>query len=236
LGIKTGRDFTHLMPNSMLSRRKFLFLLLALLSLDFGVSEFRMKHGAPADWKTERWQAGFGSWCCGGYMVAYDISMPKDYDLTQKCGKAWVESDKAIDEFLIEFSFFGTASPRYDDKTFADYLKTGAVRSAESFGRRPSDIEVGTARPYDIGLLRFSRSDISLDGETQVAAAEDVKKQKPFAAGGFHLKGNGMSIISELNSPAIEDVNERIIRSMRRVGGFSLIDAMAGSVPFLNGC
>jgi len=220
----------------MLSRRKLLLLLLALLSLDFGVSQYRMEHGAPSGWKTERWQAGFGSWCCGGYLVAYDISIPKDYDFTQKCGKAWIVNDDAmIDDFLIEFSFFGMSPSQHGDNDFDDYLKVGAVHSAESFGRRASDIDVDTARPYNVGALRFSRSDILLSGEAQ-SSAQERKKLEVFTARGFRLKGSGMSIISELNSPPIDEVNEKIIHSMRPVKGFGLFDAMAGSVPFLNGC
>jgi len=220
----------------MLSRRKFLLLLLALLSLDFGVSQYRMERGAPSGWKTERWQAGFGSWCCGGYLVAYDISIPRDYDFTQKCGKAWVVNDGAmIDDFLVEFSFFGMSPSQYGDNDFDNYLKMGAVHSAESFGRRASDIDVDAARPYNVGALRFSRSDILLNGAAQ-SSAQERKKPEVFAARGFRLKGSGISIISELNSPPINEINEKIIRSMRPVRGFGLFDAMAGSVPFLNGC
>lgn len=220
----------------MLSRRRFLFLLLALLSLDWAVSQYRMAQGAPAGWKTVRWQAGFGSWCCGGYLVAYDISIPKEYDFTQKCGKAWVANDDSvIDDFLIEFSYFGTASSQYAEKDFDDYLKTGAAHSADSFGRRASDIRVSDERSYDIGALRFGRSDILLGGETPLSAQER-QKTAGSTARGFRLKGSGMSIISELNSPQIDEVNEKIVRSMRPVKGLGLFDAMTGSVPFLNGC
>jgi hypothetical protein len=212
----------------MLSRRKFLLLLLALLSLDFGVSQYRME---PPGWKTERWQAGFGSWCCGGYLVAYDISIPKDYDFTPKCGKAWVVTDDAmIDDFLLQFSFFGTSRSPYDDKDFDDYLKIGAAHSAQSFDRRASDIDVDTARPYSVGALRFSRSDILLSGEAQ-SSAQERKKLEVYTARGFRLKGSGMSIISESDSPPIDDVNEKIIRSMPPVKGLGLFDAWPARYP-----
>lgn len=83
-----------------------------------------------------------------------------------------------------------------------------------------------------MGALRFSRSDVSLRGEPPL----DQEIKKMFTARGFRLKGSRMSIISELNSPPIDEVNENIIRSMRPVKDFGLFDAMAGSVPFLNGC
>jgi hypothetical protein len=141
---------THCDRKSMPSRRTLLLLLLALLSFDFGVSQYGMKHDTPAGWKTERWQAGFGSWCCGGYLVAYDISIPSDYYFAQKCGNAWVVNDDAmVDDFLIELSFFGTSSSQYGDKDFDDYLRSGAVRSADSFGRHVSEIDVDSARPYE---------------------------------------------------------------------------------------
>jgi hypothetical protein len=219
----------------MLTRRTFLFLLLALLSLDFGFSRYQMNRETPAGWKTERWQAGFGSWCCGGYLVAYDISIPEDYDLTQKCGKAWVVNDDAmIYGFLVEFSFFGTSSSEYADKDFGDYMKTGAAYSAESLGRRASEIALDSATSYDVGAMRFSRSDIMLG--TVQASAQEGKRPDVSTARGFRLIGSGMSIISELNLPRIDEVNEKIIRSMRPVRGYSLFDLMAGSVPFLSGC
>ena len=214
----------------MLSRRAFLLLLLALLSLDFGVSEYRMRHETPPGWKTVRWQAGFGSWCCGGYGVAYDIAIPKGYEFSQKCGKAWVTDDDAmLDDFLIEFSFFGTSRSQFDEMDYENYLKTGAVRSAQSFGRRATDIETGAATPYDAGALRFYRSVISLRGEVPPSVSTVLAR-------GFRLKGDSMSIIGELNTPQVDDINDKIIRSMRLVHGFGLFDALAGSVPFLNGC
>jgi hypothetical protein len=219
----------------MFTRRAFLLLLLALLSLDFGVSQFRMRHDTPPGWKTERWEAGVGSWCCGGYLVAYDISMPKNYNFTQKCGKAWVEGDDTmIDDFLIEFSFFGTSTSRYADGDFENYLRSGAINSAQSFGRHASDIRVASGPPYHSGAMRFSRADILLGGEVQ--PSDPAGKPTAAAARGFRLKGDQISIISELNAPSVEDINEKIIRSMRPVRGFSLFDILTGSVPFLNGC
>jgi hypothetical protein len=223
------------MTGTRFSRRKFLLLLLSLLSLDWVVSQYRMAQGAPAGWKTERWQAGFGSWCCGGYLVAYDISIPKEYDFMQKCGKAWISNDDdVIDDFLIKLAYFGTSSPRYDEQDLDDYLKTGAAHSAESLGWHTSDIHISAERSYNVGALRFSRSDILLGGETHSPAGQEKTTGSP--ARGFRLKGSGMSIIAELNSPQIDEVNEKIIRSMRPVKGFGIFDALTGSVPFLNGC
>ena len=78
-------------------------MILALLAAaDYGRSAIMMGAGTPPGWKTERWQAGFGSWASGGYGVAYDISMPKDYSFQQKCGNAWVSDDP--DEFRLQRS------------------------------------------------------------------------------------------------------------------------------------
>jgi hypothetical protein len=93
----------------------------------------------------------------------------------------------------------------------------------------------GHMRPYNVGGLRFDRSDITLGAEPQ-SSTQEIKTQKVFIARGFRLKGSGMSIIAELNSPPIDEVNEKIIRSMRPVEGFGLFDTVTGSVPFLNGC
>jgi hypothetical protein len=68
------------------------------------------------------------------------------------------------------------------------------------------------------------------------ASAQEGKKPDLSIARGFRLTGSGMSIISELNEPRIDQVNEKIIRSIRPVRGYSLFELMAGSVPFLNGC
>lgn len=219
----------------MLTRRTFVLLLLGLLALDFGVSRYRINLGTPTGWKTERWQAGFGSWCCGGYLVAYDISIPEDYNFAQKCGKAWVANDdNVIYDFLIEFSFFGTSSSEYAEKDFDEYMKIGAPHSAELFGRRAADVSLDTATPYNVGALKFERSDIILK---EASFAQEGKRSNVFTARGLHLRGSGMSIISELNSPRIDEVNEKIIRSMRPVRGYSLFELMAGSAPFLlNGC
>jgi hypothetical protein len=54
----------------MITRRWFLILLTALVLGDYGRNLWMMERGTPPGWKTERWQAGFGSWARGGYGVA----------------------------------------------------------------------------------------------------------------------------------------------------------------------
>src|SRR5580698_1490906 len=109
-----------------MSRRTFLFLLAGLVAL-LGAFDFG-RHGAtrpalPPGWKTVRWEAGFGSWCCGGYGVAYEISIPENYVFDQKCGTAWINAD--TDEghdFLIKLVF--DPGRKFSVSDFDNFMKS----------------------------------------------------------------------------------------------------------------
>jgi len=213
------------------TRRWFLLLVALLLGLDFGVGRL-LGHAEPPGWKTERWQAGFGSWASGGYGVAYNISMPKDYDFQQKCGKAWISSADPNGDFTIQLSFL--PGPAFDDTDFNEYMKSDALHAASSFGKSPNDIEIGKATDFNIATLHFSRVDLTIEN---VRFDEDPEKTVTLVtARAFRLKGSKLDIIADFDGPEHFAVNERIVQSIRPARGFGLVDLLIGTIPNLLGC
>jgi hypothetical protein len=166
---------------------------------------------APPGWKTERWQAGFGSWAQGGLGVAYDLHMPRDYAFQQKCGTAWIADAADGPEFAIRLSFAPNAIDRQRD--FETYLKEDATRSSDA----PIVFERKTA--YAVGGQPFERENFTLG-----------------TARGFWLDGPSLSIIADLRDPRDAATDERIVASLRRVTGYGWSDLLSRRIPGLLGC
>ncbi len=216
----------------MMTRRIFLLLLLAFLGVDFAVGHFIGRSGTPSGWKTERWQAGFGSWGTGGFGLAYDISMPKEYDFVQKCGQAWVGQDDDEDDFMIKLSFMSDSKEGDDD--FDDYMKSDAQRAAIGFGKSLGDIETRNAIEVTMGAFRFSRIDLAIKNARIDQSQKKSSKIETVRA--FRLKGDKLHIIANFRDPELLAVNERIVGSLRRARGFGLVDLLVGAIPNLLGC
>lgn len=116
------------------SRRKPVLLLALLSASVLGFCEIATRPAAPAGWKTERWEAGFGSWSRGGFGVAYDVQMPNAYDFQQKCGTAWISDNVDGPDFTIRMSFRPRPKDRQDD--FNDYWRTMHPKTIRPIGRR----------------------------------------------------------------------------------------------------
>jgi hypothetical protein len=207
-----------------------LLMLGALAAADYGRSMLVMRAGEPPGWKTERWQAGFGSWARGGYGVAYDISMPREYDLQQKCGTAWISGEQDDSDFSIRLSFRPDQKDRQND--FEAYLKEDAGRNYE--GDR-SALKMATKNNVKVGEFRFSRLDFTLDG-AKFAAAEAGQGAEAGALKGFWLDGDRLSIISDLREAEAAAINERIIGTVRKASGYGVTELFARSIPGLVGC
>ena len=215
----------------MITRRTFLLLVLLLLGLDFGIGHF-LGRAEPPGWTTQRWEAGFGSWASGGYGVAYNISMPKDYDFQQKCGKAWISSPDVAGDFTIQLSFLPSA--KFEDTDFNEYMKSDAPHAASSFGKSPNDIEIGKPADFDVAALHFSRIDLTIKNARLDDDAEN--SSKIMTARAFRLKGSRLDIIADFSGPDLFAVNERIVQSIRPARGFGLVELMLGAIPNLLGC
>ena len=215
-----------------MTRRLFLLLAALLLGLDFGVSHFMGRSVVPPGWKTERWQAGFGSWGFGGHGLAYDISIPPDYAFTQKCGTALITSGDDNADFIIKLYF--VTSQKDKDTDFDEYMKTDAQQAASDFGSSPNDIEMGNAMDFNVAAVRFSRVNLSMKNAHLDPDRDEVSAIGTVRA--FHLKSEKVGIIANFGSPKHFAVNERIVRSMSRVRGFGLIDLLVRGIPNLLGC
>ena len=165
-----------------ITRRKLIMILALLAAADYGRSAIMMGMGTPPGWKTERWQAGFGSWASGGYGVAYDISMPKEYDFQQKCGSAWVSDDRDESDFSTRLTFRPDSADRQDD--FEVYLKEDAGRNYEG---GPTAVKMGAKTNVKVGEFRFSRLDFTLDAANAPRCRSDPRRTGP--ARGFWLEG-----------------------------------------------
>ena len=212
------------------TRRRFLILLALLAFGDYGRNLFMMNERTPPGWKTVRWQAGFGSWARGGYGVAYDISMPKDYDFLQKCGRGWIADDFDGAEDDIRFSFSPSEKDREDE--FALYKKedVGVLHDVN-----PSTLKIDAKVASNIGKMRFDRTRFTLvDANIRAERVEETAPEGP--ASGFWLSGEKLSIISDLRDPAREAINERIVASMRRANGYGFTELVFGTIPGLLGC
>jgi hypothetical protein len=205
-------------------------LLAALLLGDYGRSLWMMERGTQPGWKTERWQAGFGSWARGGYGVAYDISMPKDYSFQQKCGSAWIGDDFDGTDFDIRFTY----SPQERDRR-ADFALYRHEDLGHGYEIDASSVKMDAPSPLIFGKIRFDRTNLIVDEvKTRVEDADEAAPPGP--AKGFWLSGEGLSIIADLRDPAGAAVNERIVASIRKANGYGLTELIFGTVPGLLGC
>jgi len=213
----------------MLSRRNFLLLILLLLGVDFGVGRF-LRPAPPPGWRIEHWEAGFGSWANGGFGVAYDVAVPPEYSLTQKCGAAWIAGgdDDAPEDYRVKLSFAPT--PAAQRSQFAEYMKSDAPRTASDLGRSAADIELGDPAPFNAGALGFSRRELLLRG------ARFDNPPRTATARGFYLTGEKLAIVADLQSGSAAAINERIVRSLRRSRGVGLTELLLGALPNLFGC
>jgi hypothetical protein len=215
----------------MFTRRNVLLLILVLLGLDFGFSRYS-RPAAPEGWKVERWEAGFGSWAQGGFGVAYDIALPRDYGFSQKCGSAWiVGDDDSSEDFRIKLTF--APSPAVRDSEFAEFLRSDAAHMASELGRAAADLQIGAPTPFAIGALRFSRRDVTLpsarfEGENGAT--------KTGTARGFSLGNENLVILADLQGEPAASVSERIVGSLRHARGVGLFDLLTGAIPGLLGC
>ncbi len=213
-----------------LSRRRLLLLVSVLFLGSLGFCESASRPAAPAGWKTERWQAGFGSWGRGGFGVAYDLQMPQAYDFRQKCGTAWISDDADGPEFAIRLSFRPVAKDRQDD--FDDYL---AHDGAQNYQRAPSSIAFGKKATERFAGEQLSRLNFELGNVRFLESAGESAAQAGTVRG-FWLDGGRLSIISDLRDPQRFAVNERIVASARRTTGYGLLDLLQDDVPGLLGC
>jgi hypothetical protein len=216
-------------PKLMFNRRQFLLIAAALAALDYGRSVVVMRAGEPPGWKTERWQAGFGSWGRGGFRVAYDISMPETYDFQQKCGRAWITDDTDDSDFSVRLSFSPTAKDRELD--FNDYLKEDAGGNNEADF---AALKMGEPANFRIGELEFSRLDFTRND----AKSTDDAGGKPRVGSvrGFRLQSGQLSIIADMRDSERAAIDERIVGSIRRAAGHGLTELLAGTIPGLLGC
>ena len=214
----------------MPSRRGILLLILLFLGLNFGVHHFLGRPEPPVGWKVERWEAGFGSWGAGGFGVAYDIAMPREYALTQKCGIAWITGDDedSPEDFRVKLSFAPTSEAQ--ESEFAEYMNSDAAHAAYYLGRTAADIAVGAPAPFAVGALRFQRRDLILPRANIDRGSETAP------ARGFYLAGERLAIVADLQGEASAEVNERIVGSLRRVRGVGFTDLLIGAIPNLLGC
>jgi hypothetical protein len=212
----------------MWTRRAFLVFVLLLLGLDFGVEFFLISPKPPPGWRIERWQAGFGSWGTGGYGVAYDVTMPADYDFRQKCGSAWIQGPESPGDYDVKLQF--TPEPGDTDYEIATFLKTDSAQAAGDFGRHASDVAIGAPAPFAIGPLRFSRRDLTLTGARIEGLAGET------TARGFTLVGENMAVLADLRGPQQAATVEQIVGSLRRARAVGLLDLLAGTIPGLLGC
>jgi hypothetical protein len=207
-----------------ITRRRLLLVLGLLAAADYGRSLLVMRAGEPPGWKTERWQAGFGSWASGGYGVAYDISMPKDYDFQQKCGIAWITDDVDGPDFDARLSFL--PDPKDRKRDFEAYLKEDAGRYYEADG---SAVKISAKPNFSAGGLQLSRLDFTLDN----AKAPDAGSGR---ATGLWLEGEKLSIIADLRDRERSEINERIVGSIRKASGYGFTELLARTIPGLMGC
>ena len=213
-----------------ITRRRLIMILALLAAADYGRSVIMMGMGTPPGWKTERWQAGFGSWASGGYGVAYDISMPKEYDFQQKCGSAWVSDDSDESDFSTRLTFRPDSADRQDD--FKVYLKEDAGRNYDS---GPTAVKMGAKANVKVGEFRFSRLDFTLDA-SKAPGAEPGRPSQAGPARGFWLEGDKLSIIADLRDPERAAINERVVGSIRKARGYGFTELFAGTIPGLMGC
>ncbi len=208
-----------------------MLIALALIAVaDYGCSERTMRYGEPAGWKTERWQAGFGSWGSGGYAVAYDISMPANYHFMQKCGAAWISDDTEGPDFDIRLSFLTVPQDRQYD--FQTYLKEDAGRYYE---KDPSLLIKGSATTASFAGDKMSRVELKLEN-VQFLDDDAGGDPKSGDAKGFWLEGDKLSVISDLRDPQRLAINERIVASARKTKGYTLTDLIGRTIPGLLGC
>ena len=212
------------------TRRRILIMLAFIAVADYGCSDRLQRAEEPPGWKTERWQAGFGSWGSGGYGVAYDISMPKEYDFQQKCGSAWVSDDPDESDFSARLTFRPDPADRQDD--FKVYLKEDAGRNNEG---GPTAVKMGAKINVKVGEFRFSRLDFTLDA-SKAPHAEPGRPTQAGPARGFWLEGDRLSIIADLRDLEGAAINERIVGSIRKARGYGFTELLAGTIPGLLGC
>ena len=212
------------------SRRKPVLLLALLSASVLGFCEIATRPAAPAGWKTERWEAGFGSWSRGGFGVAYDVQMPNAYDFQQKCGTAWISDNVDGPDFTIRMSFRPRPKDRQDD--FNDYL---AHDASQNYQADRSSISFSQTSSFRFGSEPVSRLNFELKN---VRFLEDAAgaPAKSGTVRGFWLDGRNLSIIADLRDPERFAVNERIVASARRVSGYGLLDLIRDDIPGLLGC
>lgn len=212
------------------SRRKLLLLVSVLSVAGLGVYWNAARPAAPAGWKTERWEAGFGSWGRGGYGVAYDIQIPNAYDFQQKCGTAWITDDVDGPDFAIRLSFMPVPKDRQHD--FEDFLTHDIIRNYEV---NPSSIKIGEKSPFRFAAEQMSRLDFRLDN-VRFLESPDESSARHGTVRGFWLDGHNISIISDMRDPKRFAIDERIVASARRVSGYGVLDLARDSIPGLLGC
>jgi hypothetical protein len=66
----------------------------------------------------------------GGFDVAYDLALPRDYGFVQKCGTAWIGGDDmdASEDFRVKLAF--APSHKDQDTEFGEYMKVDAANMA----------------------------------------------------------------------------------------------------------
>jgi hypothetical protein len=205
-------------------------MLALVAAADHGRSVVLMRAGTPPGWKTERWQAGFGSWSSGGYGVAFDISMPDDYRFEQKCGTAWIADDLSGPEFVDRLAFRPTREAR--DADFDAYLKEDAPLH---FGDDPSALKMAAKSNVVIDNQPFSRLELSLN-TSKVAEETDDEPASPGPYRGFRLQNEKLSIISDLRDPKRAEISERVIASLRKARGYGFAELFFATIPGLVGC
>jgi hypothetical protein len=212
------------------TRRRFLLLSAVVVGGAFGVAWLTPHPAMPDGWKSEHWEAGFGSWGSGGYGVAYDIQMPKEYDFSQKCGTAWIADGTDGPEFAVRLSFAPNPATRLSD--FQDYLSTDGPRN---YDVPRTAIRLTAPTEYAIGPEAFARTNIHLDHARWYPEA-DGEPAKFGPVDGFWLDGSRLSVIADLRDARRAAIDERIVASLQRSRGWAFFDLIGGGIPFLNGC
>ncbi len=221
---------TRTVPCVKFSRGKLLLLVSVLSVAGLGFYWTASRPAAPAGWKTERWQAGFGSWGQGGFGVAYDIQMPNAYDFQQKCGTAWISDDVDGPDFAIRLSFRPAPKDRQHD--FDDFLTHDSTRY---YDVSPSSIKIDEKSPYSFAAEQMSRQNFALENVRFLEPPDESSAQHGTVRG-FWLDGRNLSIISDMRDPKRLAINERIVASARRVSGYGMLDLVSDSIPGLLGC